>query len=235
MSSPFSPKNSSLLAAPPKTNTTNLPPPTLITTTIMSFPLEAVIESAVELGMDEENDKDLFFIAEEYLNCALPSPWQMLEHEDEEDGEVYPYYVNEDTGESIWEHPRLSEYKSKFEKEKKRRTERAKKDKEKSKSAKTAAKEEPKSPAKKASSAPKAKAKEEDDIVEEDFEEVSIEVPEVMAEDLYDDMKKPKKGNNDDDDRWGNAGGPPGERPTPDLSMPEGKKAIDSTASEDSR
>ena len=78
--------------------------------------LEAVIESAVELGMDEELDKDLFYIAEEYLNCALPSPWQMLEHEDEEDGEVYPYYVNEDTGESIWEHPLMNEYKAKFEK-----------------------------------------------------------------------------------------------------------------------
>ena len=35
----------------------------------------------------------------------------MLSHTDEEDGEVYPYYVNEDTGESIWEHPLLGEFK----------------------------------------------------------------------------------------------------------------------------
>ena len=117
--------------------------------------------------------------------------------------------------------------------EKKRRAERAKKEKGKRK---PSAKEEPKAAAKKAE-APKAKAKakEEDDIVEEDFEdnEVSIEVPEVMAEDLYDDMKKPKA-KDDDDDRWGNAGGPPGARPEPDLSMPPGKKAIDSTSEDNS-
>ena len=45
----------------------------------MSSPLDAVVESALELGMDEDEDEEFFYIAEEYLNVALPKPWQMLE------------------------------------------------------------------------------------------------------------------------------------------------------------
>ena len=38
----------------------------------MAFPLEAVLESAQDLGMDEEEDEEFFYIAEEFLNVELP-------------------------------------------------------------------------------------------------------------------------------------------------------------------
>ena len=178
-----------------------------------------------------------------YINSLRSPLHTSLQHEDEEDGEVYPYYVNEDTGESIWEHPLLEEFKAKFEKEKKRRQNKAKekdkvsKDKgsDKLKESQSKGKDKPKESQSKSTEkhAAKPKASNQDDIVEEDFEEVSIDVPEVIEPDLYEDMSKgSKKGGSKKEDRWKRD---PDERPEPDLSMPPGKKAIDSNSSEQNR
>ncbi|KAJ3123476.1 hypothetical protein HK100_011589 [Physocladia obscura] len=63
---------------------------------------EEVLEYAKFLGMDEEEDKHLFWIARESLKAPLPVDWKPC------------------TGESIWDHPCDEHYRQLYEREKKK-------------------------------------------------------------------------------------------------------------------
>eukprot|EP00930_Biecheleria_cincta_P099569 TRINITY_DN91196_c0_g1_i1.p1 TRINITY_DN91196_c0_g1~~TRINITY_DN91196_c0_g1_i1.p1 ORF type:complete len:995 (-),score=206.20 TRINITY_DN91196_c0_g1_i1:108-3092(-) len=52
------------------------------------------------LGMDAEEDKDLFWIARKGLKTPLPKPWQPCESAS---GDIF--YFNPESGESKWDHP----------------------------------------------------------------------------------------------------------------------------------
>ena len=52
-------------------------------------------------GMDEEKDKELFWIAREGLKAPLPKDWKPCKTTDTEE----IYYFNFATGESTWDHP----------------------------------------------------------------------------------------------------------------------------------
>lgn len=81
-------------------------------------PSEAeVIEYAKWLGMDLENDKDLFWIAREGLMAPLPANWKPCKTQDTED----IYYFNFSSGESTWDHPCDGYYKRLYEEEKKKK------------------------------------------------------------------------------------------------------------------
>lgn len=54
-----------------------------------------VIEYAKYLGMDLQNDKDLFYIAREGLKAPLPEPWRPVKHPS---GEIF--YLNLQTKEA---------------------------------------------------------------------------------------------------------------------------------------
>ncbi|KAJ3382824.1 hypothetical protein HDU84_004039 [Entophlyctis sp. JEL0112] len=79
-------------------------------------PTEAeILEYAKFLGMDEEEDKHLFWIARESLKAPLPADWKPCQSED---GNIY--YFNFSTGESIWDHPCDEHYRQLYEREKKK-------------------------------------------------------------------------------------------------------------------
>jgi centrosomal protein CEP164 len=61
---------------------------------------DEVMEYAQYLGMDLNEDQDLFYIAKEGLKAPLPDPWKPCKAPD---GDIY--YFNFESGESIWEHP----------------------------------------------------------------------------------------------------------------------------------
>ena len=61
---------------------------------------EEILEYAKWLGMDIEQEKDLFWIAREGLKAPLPENWKPCKTGDEE-----IYYFNFSTGESVWDHP----------------------------------------------------------------------------------------------------------------------------------
>lgn len=76
---------------------------------------EEVMEYAVWLGMNLEDDKDLIWIAWAGLKEACPAPWKPCQTEA---GDIF--FFNFTTGESIWDHPRdqhfrdlLTEHKAK--------------------------------------------------------------------------------------------------------------------------
>ncbi|GMI10527.1 hypothetical protein TrLO_g11170 [Triparma laevis f. longispina] len=75
---------------------------------------QGVLEHAVWLGMDPERDKKFLWIAERSLVAPLPQDWQQLKTA--EDG--HPYYYNEVTQESRWDHPSDNEYRELFKKKK---------------------------------------------------------------------------------------------------------------------
>mmetsp|Transcript_19109 Transcript_19109/g.35482 ORF Transcript_19109/g.35482 Transcript_19109/m.35482 type:complete len:1048 (+) Transcript_19109:45-3188(+) len=75
---------------------------------------QGVLEHAVWLGMDPERDKKFLWIAERSLVAPLPQDWQQLKTA--EDG--HPYYYNEVTQESRWDHPSDNEYRDLFKKKK---------------------------------------------------------------------------------------------------------------------
>lgn len=62
---------------------------------------DEVLEYAQWLGIDTENEKDLFWIAREGLKAPLPEHWHPCKTKDT--GEIY--YFNFQTGESKWDHP----------------------------------------------------------------------------------------------------------------------------------
>ena len=62
---------------------------------------DEVIKYAKWLGMDMEEDKDLFWIAREGLKIPLPENWKPCKTYDT--NEIY--YFNFSTGESTWIHP----------------------------------------------------------------------------------------------------------------------------------
>ncbi len=81
-------------------------------------PSEAeVIEYAKWLGMDLDNDTDLFWIAREGLMAPLPANWKPCKTQDTED----IYYFNFSSGESTWDHPCDGYYKRLYEEEKKKK------------------------------------------------------------------------------------------------------------------
>lgn len=65
------------------------------------------------LGMDAEEDKDLFWIARKGLKTPLPKPWQPCESAS---GDIF--YFNPDTGESKWDHPCDDDLRQIYKKEK---------------------------------------------------------------------------------------------------------------------
>ena len=73
-------------------------------------------EYAVWLGMDANDDKDLFWIAREGLKAPLPDHWKACKTGG---GELY--YFNFKTGESIWDHPMDEHYKQLFKEEKQKK------------------------------------------------------------------------------------------------------------------
>ena len=86
---------------------------------------KAIEEQAKHLGMDIEKDKEFFWLAKESLNATLPSGW--MERKLQRTGQTY--YVNKQTGESLWEHPSDEKYKKRFKTLKKmKQAEDAKKD-----------------------------------------------------------------------------------------------------------
>jgi len=71
------------------------------------------LEYAKFLGMDLDNEKDLFWIAREGLKTPLQDPWKPCKTKD---GNVF--YFNFETKESQWEHPCDEYCKKQYEKEK---------------------------------------------------------------------------------------------------------------------
>ncbi|KAJ3189936.1 hypothetical protein HDU85_000223 [Gaertneriomyces sp. JEL0708] len=77
---------------------------------------DEIIEYAKFLGMNVNEDKDLFWIAKESLKAPLPKDWKPCQTDD---GNIY--YFNFSTGESIWDHPCDEHYKKLYEDEKAKR------------------------------------------------------------------------------------------------------------------
>jgi len=75
-------------------------------------PTEEDIKSYAEwLGADPENDRDLFWIAEEALKAPIPNDWKIYQVADRSSE---PFYFNTKTGQSLWDHPLDSYYKELF-------------------------------------------------------------------------------------------------------------------------
>jgi hypothetical protein len=71
---------------------------------------DEIEEYAQWLGMDLDQDRDLFYIAKEGLKAPLPEPWKPCKTKE---GEIY--YFNFENGESVWEHPCDEYYRKMFE------------------------------------------------------------------------------------------------------------------------
>ncbi|KDO35738.1 hypothetical protein SPRG_18884 [Saprolegnia parasitica CBS 223.65] len=67
--------------------------------------LEGVKEHARYLGMDPDFDADFLWIAKESLVAPVPAGWHQVMT-----SEGAPYYYNDHTGESRWEHPSDRDY-----------------------------------------------------------------------------------------------------------------------------
>mmetsp|Transcript_73566 Transcript_73566/g.186501 ORF Transcript_73566/g.186501 Transcript_73566/m.186501 type:complete len:214 (+) Transcript_73566:74-715(+) len=64
-------------------------------------PTEKEIQDyAVWLGMDPEEDRDLFWIARAGVKSPMPEPWKPCLWEDSE-----MFFFNFETGQSVWDHP----------------------------------------------------------------------------------------------------------------------------------
>ncbi|CAM9112685.1 unnamed protein product [Laminaria digitata] len=68
---------------------------------------QGIREHAVMMGMLLPEDEDLLWIAEESLLAPLPEGWVQLK--DDQSG--HPYYYNQTSGDSSWDHPRDGFYK----------------------------------------------------------------------------------------------------------------------------
>jgi centrosomal protein CEP164 len=82
-----------------------------------SYPPE-ILDFAVYLGIDPEREEDLLWIAQECLSSELPAPW--TEHTSSR-GDVYFY--NNETDESVVEHPLEAQYREIVHGEKRKRGE----------------------------------------------------------------------------------------------------------------
>ncbi|CBJ31987.1 conserved unknown protein [Ectocarpus siliculosus] len=80
---------------------------------------QGVQEHAIMLGMLLPEDENFLWIAEESLLAPLPEGWLQLK--DEQSG--HPYYYNQASGDSSWEHPRDSFYKEIYRQKKARQQE----------------------------------------------------------------------------------------------------------------
>ena len=60
---------------------------------------QEITEYADWLGMDLEQDQDLFWIARDGLKAPLPTAWKPCQSGDD------VFYFNFETGESVWDHP----------------------------------------------------------------------------------------------------------------------------------
>ncbi|KAJ0412724.1 hypothetical protein ATCC90586_002354 [Pythium insidiosum] len=76
-----------------------------------------VLEYASWLGMDLENEQDLFWIAREGLKAPLPENWKPCKTTDTEE----IYYFNFATGQSTWDHPCDEFYRNLYDEHKKKR------------------------------------------------------------------------------------------------------------------
>jgi centrosomal protein CEP164 len=76
---------------------------------------EEILEYASWLGMDVEQEKELFWIAREGLKAPLPEHWKPCKTNE---GEIY--YFNFATGDSVWDHPCDAYYKNLYADEKKK-------------------------------------------------------------------------------------------------------------------
>jgi hypothetical protein len=74
---------------------------------------EEIEEYATWLGMDLQNDNELFWIAKEGLKAPLPPDWKPCKSPE---GEIY--YFNFSNGESVWDHPCDEYYKKLYKDEK---------------------------------------------------------------------------------------------------------------------
>ena len=71
---------------------------------------DAVVEQARRLGMDPERDEEYLWLAEESLRAPLPKGWEIAN--DESRG--LPYFFNESTGVTQWDHPMDEKYRDDF-------------------------------------------------------------------------------------------------------------------------
>ena len=76
---------------------------------------DEILEYASWLGMDVEQEKELFWIAREGLKAPLPEHWKPCKTNE---GEIY--YFNFATGDSVWDHPCDAYYKNLYADEKKK-------------------------------------------------------------------------------------------------------------------
>ena len=76
---------------------------------------DEILEYASWLGMDVEQEKELFWIAREGLKAPLPEHWKPCKTNE---GEIY--YFNFATGDSVWDHPCDAYHKKLYADEKKK-------------------------------------------------------------------------------------------------------------------
>jgi len=76
-----------------------------------------ILEYAQFLGMDLQEDQDLFHIAREGLKAPLPDVWKPAKNRN---GDIY--YINLQTKEAQWEHPCDEHYKKVYQDAKKKKT-----------------------------------------------------------------------------------------------------------------
>jgi centrosomal protein CEP164 len=76
---------------------------------------DEILEYASWLGMDVDQEKELFWIAREGLKAPLPEHWKPCKTNE---GEIY--YFNFATGDSVWDHPCDAYYKNLYADEKKK-------------------------------------------------------------------------------------------------------------------
>ncbi|RHY12091.1 hypothetical protein DYB25_010481, partial [Aphanomyces astaci] len=71
--------------------------------------MEGVMEHSKYLGMDPERDQDLLWIARKSLVANIPPGWHQVMTQ-----EGVPYYYNDESGDSRWEHPSDQDYKAMY-------------------------------------------------------------------------------------------------------------------------
>lgn len=80
-----------------------------------------ILQYAAYLGMNVAADTDLLWIAQQALTAELPQGW--AEHSDPMSGDSY--FHNENTGETVWEHPCDSYYRNLYQQLKKEKEQHA--------------------------------------------------------------------------------------------------------------
>eukprot|EP00924_Labyrinthula_sp_SR-Ha-C_P003234 maker-scaffold_15-snap-gene-3.24-mRNA-1 protein AED:0.37 eAED:0.37 QI:0/0/0/0.4/1/1/5/0/1274 len=80
---------------------------------------KAVLEHALYLGMDPDEDEEFLPLAEEALLSELPEEWDLqpyidVSHEKSDKGDHHFVYVNKITGKTSWENPLDEKYRQEF-------------------------------------------------------------------------------------------------------------------------